>query len=218
VIQQLAHAPQCDFGRGPEQCSPGAFIRMPFETSQRLAVDERSGDLYDSWYDYRRGEFDIFVSRSTDGGHSWSRARRVNPDSGTDHYFAAIDVGERGRATLGVGYYRTGRVPHENQTPQGGFSKSDPGVAKRLSDYVLASGRPLATPFSFDVLAPKTPAPDGVQEGFNGDYSGISISHGNIAHVVWSDTRVHVQEAAINQVSVDEDVYTDARRIGRGGR
>jgi hypothetical protein len=217
VIEQVAHAPQCDLGAGPEQCSPGAFIRVPFETSQRLAVDERSGALYDSWYDYRRGEFDIFVSRSSDGGRTWSPARRVNPDSGTDHYFAAIDVAERGPA-LGVGYFRTGRVPHENQSPKNGFTKSDPGVARRLSDYVLASGRPLSTPFAFDVLSPRFPAPDGNQEGFNGDYSGISISHGNVAHVVWSDTRVRVHEAAINGASVDEDVYTDARRIGRGGR
>src|SRR5207249_4802237 len=27
--------PTCDFGRGPEQCIPGAFIRAPVETPQR---------------------------------------------------------------------------------------------------------------------------------------------------------------------------------------
>jgi hypothetical protein len=142
----------------------------------------------------------------------------VNPDGGTDHYFAAIDVAERDGAKLGVGYYSTGRVPHENQTPKNGFTTADPGVAKRLSDYVFASGRPRRAPFSFEVLSPRFPAPDGVQAGFNGDYSGISISRTNIAHVVWSDTRVRVHEAAINGANVDEDVYTDARRIGRGGR
>src|SRR3954469_18510477 len=64
--------PGCDFGRGVEQCIPGAFIRAPFETAQRLTVDERSGALYDTWYDYRQGEFDVFVARSTDGGTTWA--------------------------------------------------------------------------------------------------------------------------------------------------
>jgi hypothetical protein len=208
VTEILKGAPQCGPGIGG-QCSPGAYIRVPEETSQRIAVNQANGDLYLTWYDYRLGEFDIFLSRSTDGGRTWSRARKVNPDSGTDHYFSAIDIYEHhGHSQLGVSYYRTGRVPNENQSPPGGFAPGDPGVAQRQSDYVLAGGRAIDTPFAFTKLAPWTPAPDGIQAGFNGDYSGLAITPDGDAHPIWSDTRNVVPDPSFNKVGVDEDVFT----------
>jgi hypothetical protein len=209
ATEVLTHAPQCNFGRGPEQCSPGAFIRVPFETSQRIAVDQQTGDLFVTWYDYRFGEFDIFESRSTNGGQTWSSPRLVNPDRGTDHYFSAIDVGEsRHGSHVGVSYYRTGRVPNENHTPPGGFAPGMPGVQDRPSDYAVAGGASLATPYAFRVVSPSFPPPDGIQEGFNGDYSGLVVTRGKEAHPVWSDTRVSVPDPSFDHVTVDEDVYT----------
>jgi hypothetical protein len=208
--QIVAGAPGCDFGRGPEQCIPGAFIRAPIETAQRLSVNQTNGYLFDTWYDYRAGEFDIWMSRSKDGGITWSDPRRVNPDTGTDHYFAAVDVGEAGAAShVGVSYYRTARIPNENDTPENGFAPGDPGVADRLSDYVLAGGYNLATPFDFDVLTPRFAPPDGIQAGFNGDYSGLAVIGAASAHPIWSDTRVHIPDPAFDHGTVDEDVYTD---------
>jgi len=201
--------PTCDFGRGPEQCIPGVFIRAPFETSQRLSVDERTGVLYDTWYDYRLGEFDVFVTRSTDGGATWTSPRLVNPDRGTDHYFSAIDVGERG-TQVAISYYRTGRVPGENNPPPGGFTED---VATQPSDYVLSGGTDLSTPYGFEVLSPKFPPPDGIQAGFNGDYSGITVDRNGIAHPIWSDTRNRVPNPDFNKATVDEDVFTAARPI-----
>jgi hypothetical protein len=142
ATEVVRDAPGCDFGGGAEQCIPGAFIRAPVETSQRLAVDQSNGDLYVTWYDYRFGEFDVFLTRSTDGGRNWTRPRKVNPDHGTDHYFSAVDVNESGTGSkIGISYYRTARVPNENNAPEDGFEIGDPGVADRLSDYVL-SGEP----------------------------------------------------------------------------
>jgi hypothetical protein len=207
AMEKLANAPQCE---GIGQCSPGAFIRMPEETSQRIAVNQHNGDLYNTWYDYRYGEFDIFVSRSTDGGSTWSAPRKVNPDRGTDHYFSAIDILERhGHAKIGISYYRTGRVPHENQSPPNGFALGDPGVGQKMSDYVL-SGRSSRGhgSFAYRVLSPKFPAPDGIQAGFNGDYSGITITPDGDAHPVWSDTRNRVPNPNFNHVTTDEDVFT----------
>jgi hypothetical protein len=204
------NAPGCDFGRGPEQCIPGAFIRAPIETAQRLAVNQHNGTLFDTWYDYRAGEFDIWMVRSTDGGITWSNPRRVNPDTGMDHYFAAVDVGESGNAShLGVSYYRTARIPNENNTPASGFAPGDPGVADRMSDYVVAGGFNLATPYDFTVLSPRFAPPDGIQAGFNGDYSGIAVVGGSRAHPIWSDTRVHIPDPAFDHGTVDEDVFTD---------
>jgi hypothetical protein len=209
--QIFENAPTC---AGVGTCSPGAFIRTPEETSQRIAVNQRNGDLYDTWYDYRYGEFDIFLSRSTDGGSTWSAPRKVNPDHGTDHYFSAIDISERhDRARVGISYYRTGRVPNENNAPADGFNIGDPGVGQRMSDYVLSGGRKVSTPFAYQVLSPKFPAPDGIQAGFNGDYSGLVITPDGDAHPIWSDTRNAVPNPDFNFVTHDEDVFTASRDL-----
>jgi hypothetical protein len=209
-VSDYVTGPTCDFGRGPEQCIPGVYIRAPFETAQRLSVDERTGVLYNTWYDYRSGEFDVFVVRSTNGGATWTAPRLVNPDRGTDHYFSAIDVGEKNATEVAISYYRTGRVAGENTPPPGGFG---PEVANQMSDYVLSGGRGLTTPYRFQVLSPKFPPPDGIQAGFNGDYSGIEVDRNDIAHPIWSDTRNTVPNPDFNKATVDEDVFTVARPI-----
>lgn len=209
-VSDYVTGPTCDFGRGPEQCIPGVFIRAPFETSQRIAVDEHTGDLYNTWYDYRNGEFDVLVSRSANGGRTWTAPRLVNPDRGTDHYFSAIDIGEKGGTNVAISYYRTDRIRGENNTPPGGFG---PEVANKMSDYVLAGGSALDTPFGFSVLSPRFPPPDGIQAGFNGDYSGIAVDRNNVAHPIWSDTRNRVPNPAFNKVGVDEDVFTVSRPV-----
>jgi hypothetical protein len=215
VADQITEgAPRCDFGRGPEQCIPGAFIRAPIETSQRLAVNQNNGDLFDTWFDYRSDEFDIWLSRSVDGGVTWSAPRRVNPDTGTDHYFSSIDVGEAGAASHnGVAYYRTRRIPNENDTPPGGFVPGDPGVAERSSDFVLSGGFGLATPYAFTILSPRFPPPDGIQAGFNGDYSGLVVIGTSEAHAIWSDTRVRIPDPSFDHGTVDEDVFTDRKPL-----
>jgi hypothetical protein len=212
----VANAPRCDFGGGPEQCIPGAFIRGPVETSQRIAVDQSTGELYLTWYDYRFGEFDIFLSSSSDGGATWTAPQKVNPDSGTDHYFSAIDIAERGSSSqVAIGYYRTGRVPSENQPPPTGFLGDEPGVAQQPSDFVFSTGVKLETPFHVEVLSPEFPPPDGVQAGFNGDYTGLAVGPDNVAHPIWSDTRNAVVEPDFNGATVDEDVFTTARHLKR---
>jgi len=212
-VTDYVTGPACDLGTGPEQCIPGAFIRAPFETAQRLSVDERSGVLYDTWYDYRQGEFDVFVARSTDGGTTWTEPRLVNPDRGTDHYFSAIGIGERWGTSVAISYFRTGRVPGENNPPPSGFG---PDVATQMSDYVLSGGTDLDTPYAFEVLSPEFPPPDGIQAGFNGDYSGIEVDRDDIAHPIWSDTRNRVPDPSFDKVSVDEDVFTAVRPVPRG--
>jgi hypothetical protein len=104
-------------------------------------------------------------------------------------------------------------VAGENITPPGGFG---PDVATKMSDYVLSGGRGQATPYRFEVLSPKFPPPDGIQAGFNGDYSGITVDRNGIAHPVWSDTRNRTPNPAFDKVTVDEDVFTAARPIPGG--
>jgi hypothetical protein len=194
--------PLCDVGRGPEECIPGAFIRT--NDFPRIAVDKATGNVYATWQDYRTGEFDIILSTSTDNGKTWTEASLpVNRDRNRDHYFAAIDIGTNSK--VAVSYYRTERVPNENNTPTDGFTPGrDSGVQARNSDYVLAGGKQLNTPFSQVRISPSFAPPDGAQVGFNGDYSGIVAIDGK-AIPIWSDTR----NTAIAEQGVihDEDIF-----------
>jgi hypothetical protein len=213
----IANEPVCDFGRGPEECIPGPWIRT--NDFPRSATHTRNGHVYVTWQDYREGEFDIQLARSTDGGRTWSATHTVNPDRGLDHYFPAVDVAEvaTGRARVGVSYYRSERVPGENTSPPDGFTPGrDPGVQEGLSDYVLAGGRTLRTPFNFTRLSPVFVPPDGVQAGFNGDYTGLTINFDVQAHPVWSDTRNRDPFAPNNGVTVDEDYFTVSRNLPSG--
>lgn len=232
-----AGSPRCNFGRGPESCIPGAFIRT--NDFPRIAVNPGNGHLYAAWQDYRNGEFDIQLARSLDGGSTWEMAGApVNPDTGTDHYFAAIDVvsseqvedGDRSRSSsgdrqervgdhIGISYFRTDRVPNEN-VPPGIFAIGQPGVGQQDSDYVLAGGRDLTTPFTAIRISPRFPAPDGNQQGFNGDYTGLVLV-GDVAHPIWSDTRNRVParfQSAIptQRPTHDEDIFTDAVKLPDG--
>lgn len=214
--------PMCDFGRGPEQCIPGAFIRT--NDFPRIAVNPTNGNLFATWQDYRNGELDIQLARSTDGGHTWSSSVTVNPDSGTDHYMPADAIAPSSASDrVGVSYYRTQRVPNESAVPPAGFAPCpgvipgftspvtpcQSGVGAENSDYVLAGGRGLHTPFNFRVVSPVFPPPDGNQAGFNGDYSGLMINQAEDgAHPIWSDTR-NVSPNPRNGVAHDEDIFTE---------
>jgi hypothetical protein len=205
--------PQCDFGRGPEECIPGAFIRT--NDFPRLTVNPVNGHLFAAWQDYRNHKFDIQLAGSTDGGKTWSVSKTVNPDSELDHYFPAAAVSPSNGDRVGVSYYRTQRVPNENTTPQGGFSPGQPGVQQGTSDYVLAGGRALRTPFNFKVVSPEFAPPDGNQAGFIGDYSGLTINKEGEAHPLWSDTR-NANPFPLNGVVHDEDVFTTAVALPEG--
>jgi hypothetical protein len=229
----IAGEPQCDFGRGPEECIPGAYIRT--NDYPRISRNTRNNHLYAVWQDYRNGEFDIQLSISTDSGLHWTEAGTVNPDRGLDHYFPAVEQaltahGDRDRGDdddrngggdrVGVSYYRTERVRNENMTPAGGFLTCNPnqggnpaacseGTGLGDSDYVLAGGTGDDTPYDFKVISPVFPPPDGIQAGFNGDYSGLTINKGTDAHPIWSDTRNVDPYKPANGVIHDEDIFTD---------
>ena len=218
--------PQCDFGRGPEECIPGGFIRTN-DFPRILTQNSGNNHLYAVWQDYRNDEYDIQMSISTNGGLTWREAGTVNPDRGLDHYFAAVEQTPKLDDHIGVSYYRTARVPNENQpssnTFTGGaiFAPCGPGgavppgaelcagVKQQDSDYVLAGGTAAELPYDFKVVAPPFAPPDGIQAGFNGDYSGLAINKGDDAHPIWSDTRNADPFTPTNGVVHDEDVFTD---------
>jgi len=208
--------PLCDFGRGPEECVPGPFIRT--NDFPRIAVDRKSGSLYVVWQDYKSGhEYDIEISQSTDGGLTWTEANSpVNPSTGLDHYMPAVDVANSNSmntnananepSNVAVSYYRS---PQPTSGPP--FTQATTG-----QEYFLAGGEGLETPYLEVRAAPMTPGPDGIQAGFNGDYSGLVVI-GTIAYPIWSDTRNKVP-ASVNTITPqgvihDEDIFTIALRV-----
>ena len=66
----------------------------------QIAIDPRGGPngnpvLYVSWSDYRYGEVDVFLIRSTDRGKTWSHPIKVNTDpahDGAAHFFQWLAV------------------------------------------------------------------------------------------------------------------------------
>jgi hypothetical protein len=229
--------PLCNFGRGPEECVPGPYIRT--NDFPRITKDNtQNGHLYSVWQDYRNGEYDVQMSQSLDGGATWHEVGTVNPDRGLDHYMPATDQAPASRRAdesegggsdrNGVSYYRSERVPNENVQPAGGFApcgaaqggngtNCQPGVGATNSDYSLAGGSGDQTPYNFTVVSPVFPPPDGNQAGFNGDYSGMTVNRGIEAHPIWSDTR-NANPFPLNGVIRDEDVFTTAVNLpsGRG--
>lgn len=187
--------PLCNFGRGPEQCVPGAFIRT--NDFPRTAVNTSNGNVYVAWQDASNGSsLNIRVAVSTNGGATWSMlgggTGRINNDTVNHQYMPAIDVDETS-GKVAVSYYRT---------PTGGSTTGPDGTD---SVYVLSAG---TTPsFAASIISPAFEPPDGAQLGFNGDYSGLTVTPNSRAHPVWSDTRNSA--VAGNSVIHDEDIFTD---------
>jgi hypothetical protein len=86
-------------------------------------------------------------------------------------------------------------------------------VQAQPSDYSLAGGTGLKTRYVAVKVSPTFPPPDGIQTGFNGDYSGLVLV-GTTAHPIWSDTR-NVAPAG-QGVQHDEDVFTDRVKLPGG--
>lgn len=133
-----------------------------------LSASPRRGTVYIIWSDQRNGEdnTDIFCTRSTDRGETWSPARQVNGDGARTQQFmpwAAID-GTNG--DIYAVYY--------DRRASGGTNATDVYVA-RSSDGGERFTETLVSATAF------TPT-EGV---FMGDYIGIA-AHGGKAHPVWT--------------------------------
>jgi hypothetical protein len=71
---------------------PGVARTMGFP---QISLDRKSGELYVTWSDFRNGDVDVFISRSSDHGKTWTPAMRVNNDpihDGNDQFFQWVAV------------------------------------------------------------------------------------------------------------------------------
>jgi hypothetical protein len=72
------------------------------------AKSKNKGSIYVVWNDQRNGDPDIFITKSTNGGSSWSTPAIVNKNgAGTDQFFPWVSVLPSGK--VGVTYYDRSR-------------------------------------------------------------------------------------------------------------
>jgi hypothetical protein len=134
-----------------------------------VAIDPDSGVLYVAWQTYRFRDFgtgrpfdEVGITRSTDGGHTWSALRRASTDTGRAAFIPTLAVGADG--TVGLSYYDFRRLTATQQ-------------AHLPTDYWLRTSRDGGRDFGpdqhiagpFDMKA----APD-AGGLFVGDYEGLT--------------------------------------------
>ena len=128
---------------------------------------------------------DVFVSKSVDGGVTWSPPMKITQDPPNfDNWFPWVAVGENG--WVWVVYYDR-RVSGDNTltdawvavSKNGGATWREYRVSEESSDFFNAF---FGTP------------------RFIGDYNGIAVAHKWVAFPFWTDSRV----------DGDSDVYTQA--------
>lgn len=133
-----------------------------------LSASPRRGTVYIVWSDQRNGadNTDIFFTRSTDRGETWSPARLINGDGIRSQQFMVWAAIDQSNGDLYAVYY--------DRRASGGTNATDVYVA-RSADGGEHFTETLVSAEAF------TPT-DAV---FMGDYIGIA-AHGGKAHAVWT--------------------------------
>lgn len=100
-------ATSTDRGRGfgpsvvvDDAVAPPGRVMLIYTMPPPSVAADGEGRLYAAWGDARLGDPDVFWARSTDGGRSWQRSRRLNDDreaNGADQYLPRLGVSPDGR-------------------------------------------------------------------------------------------------------------------------
>ncbi|PYT09846.1 MAG: hypothetical protein DMF49_00960 [Acidobacteria bacterium] len=149
-----------------------------------ISSGSHRGTIYIVWQDYRNGDSDILLSRSTNGGSNWYAPLRVNDDpthNGRDQFFPWVTVDPIGHVT--VTWLDRRDDPGNLLFEEWGATSNDGGVSFG-ANYQIA-----------DVQS--NPSLD----SFIGDYTGVSSSDSRV-HPMWVDLR-----------RSQEDAYTDSVRV-----
>lgn len=140
------------------------------------------GNIYINWSDQRNGtnDTDSWLSRSTDGGNTWSAPLRVNNDPPGKHQFFTWMTVDQVTGYIWIVFYD--RRNHSDwQTDVYGALSKDGGES--FINFNISE-----TPF--------VPNPN----IFFGDYNNI-VAHNNIVRPVW--TRLHEDELSIYTAIID---------------
>lgn len=152
-----------------------------------LSGGPNHGTIYVNWTDQRNGvdDTDVWLSKSTDGGNTWTAPVRVNDDGPSKHqFFSWMDVDQTNGKLYFVFYDRRNHA----------FNETDVFMAHSFDGGASFVNRKISES-SFD------PIPS----VFFGDYTNI-VAHNNIIRPIW--TRLYQ-----GQLSVWTDVTSYDRII-----
>ena len=160
----------------PSPLPPTSFRNNPFGA---IAADQvLDGYVYAVWADYRNGDADILLSRSTDSAATWSPPVRLNDDpvgNQKDQFFPWIASAPDGR--IHVGWFDRREDP-QNITYKEYYTSSTDHGATWEANIAVSS-------------APSNPG----SSTFIGDYSGIAASDG-VVIPTWTDIRTGANQNA----------------------
>jgi hypothetical protein len=163
---------------------PGSAYRL--DSFPRMAVSSTTGTVFVTWADFRTGDADVLLTRSTDRGTTWSGPSRVNDVSANHQIFPAITTfGDR----VDIAFYDSRNDPTGKLLDVYYAGSTDDGLTFQSNVRV--------TDASFD---PNLAVTGG--GAFLGDYNGIA-SNADGAHPIWADNRNVSPEAPR-----DQDIFT----------
>jgi len=144
-----------------------------------MAADKQiDGYIYAVWADYRTGDADILMSRSTDNGTTWGPPQRVNDDplgNGKDQFFPWVATSPDGK--LHVSWFDRRDDPGNTNYHEYYTDSLDHGATFEPNVRV-------STALSF---------PGG--SSFIGDYSGLAATN-DVVMPIWTDIRENFNQNA----------------------
>lgn len=173
------------FGRGGvvnAALVPPERVMLIFTMPPASLVADQSGRLYAAWHDARNGDWDVFVSRSTDVGRSWSRPLRANDDArgnGRHQYLPRLSLAPDGR--LDTAFYDRRNDP-KNVRNDVYFASSQDGGASFSRNLKLTSES------SSSRIGQRYAVPSAKGQVEFGSRLGL-LSRATGALAAWTDTR-----------------------------
>ncbi len=159
---------------------PNSTFRSP-ASLPAFTASPTNGNLYLAWADYRNSDSDIYFTRSTNGGSTWSTPLRLNDDpvgNGIDQWQPQISVAPNGRVAVSW-FDRRLNCPTDSWIPPAhrGLSNFciDTFITRSFDDGQtwVANLRASAQTWDWSLNLPL----DGSGDGFIGDYQGIASSN-----------------------------------------
>lgn len=134
-----------------------------------------------AWADMRNGDADIYTSRSSDGGKTWSSPYRLNHDrlrDGKDQFQPALAVAPNG--TFTCSWFDRRRDPKNHNI--------DVYIAQSLNDGATFGHNYRVTQHSWDPAIDAPRADGKASTTFIGDYQALAVSNATV-HPLWNDTQ-----------------------------